>query len=132
MMNVAQEFVLVSDKRLPYMRKRYFRDASTFQPIAVGFGSCIASDRIVVEGVPVGLMYREEPDNSFDSGWRFLAGNEPEEYMENPGNFGLFDVNTLANYDPTICQHLDSTAGTTLVRDGDIFRVDKELKFPAN
>ena len=37
------------------MSKKYFRDASTFQPIGVGFGSCIASDRITVEGAPVGL-----------------------------------------------------------------------------
>lgn len=111
------------------MSKKYFRDASTFRPLVVGFGSCIASDRITVEGAHVGLMYREVPDNNLDSGWRFLAGNESEEYMENPQNFGLFDINTIANYDPIICQHLDSAVGTAFIRDGESFRLDDE--FPA-
>ena len=36
---------------------------------------------------------------------RFLAGDESEEYLQNPQNLGLFDVNTIANYDSEICQH---------------------------
>jgi hypothetical protein len=112
------------------MNKRYIRDASSFEPLAVGFGSCIASDRITVEGAQVGLMYREEPDSEFDSGWRFLTGNESEEYMENPRNFGLFDVNTIANYDPLICRYIESPVGTALIRDGNTFRIDDQFETP--
>ena len=39
-------------------------------------GSCIASDKITVDGQKVGYMYRENPSNDTDSGWRFFAGNE--------------------------------------------------------
>ena len=43
---------------------------------------CIVSDRITKEGFKVGYMYREAPDeDNPDSGWRFLAGNEDEAYM---------------------------------------------------
>ena len=44
--------------------------------MALGYGSCYASDRIAVDGCPVGYCYREEPDNDTDtdSGWRFFAG----------------------------------------------------------
>ena len=48
--------------------------------------------------------------------------------MENPQNFGLFDINTIANYDPIICQHLDSKIGTALVRNKDSFHIDKEFE----
>lgn len=45
---------------------------------------CFAKDRILVDGCKVGYMYREEPDvdcEMADSGWRFTAGDESEEYM---------------------------------------------------
>ena len=30
----------------------------------------------------VGYCYREKPDGDWDSGWRFTAGDESEEYMD--------------------------------------------------
>ena len=43
---------------------------------------CVVSDKITKEGFKVGYMYREKPEEGRpDSGWRFLAGNEDEEYM---------------------------------------------------
>lgn len=46
---------------------------------------CIVSDKITKEGYKVGYMYREQPDEGRpDSGWRFMAGNEDDEYMNNP------------------------------------------------
>lgn len=64
----------------------------------------------------VGLMYREEPQNDLDSGWRFLAGDESHDYANKPPNLGLFDVNTIANYDPAIVDKLDAPFGSTFVR----------------
>jgi hypothetical protein len=57
-------------------------------------------------------MYREEPDNEVDSGWRFMSGFEDDEYMNNPDNLAIYDVNTVANYDPTIIPLLDQPPGT--------------------
>jgi len=45
-------------------------------------------------------MYREAPYNSIDSGWHFFAGDETQEYTDNARNFEIYDVNTIANYDP--------------------------------
>lgn len=79
-------------------------------------GGCYASDRIMVDGAKVGYMYREQPDESFDSGWRFFAGDEPQEYADNPGNFGIYKLNTVCNYDQTIIPFLDAPYGSAFGR----------------
>ena len=56
-------------------------------------------------------MYREEPDNRIDSGWRFFAGTESQEFVDNAENLSLYDVNTIANDDPDIIPLLDSPFG---------------------
>jgi hypothetical protein len=82
--------------------------AHEIKPLATGFGSCIASDRITVDGMKVGYMYREAPDDRIDSGWRFFAGDESEAYSSDPSHFAIYDVNTIANYDPTIIPLLEN------------------------
>ncbi len=67
-----------------------------------GRGACMASDRITVDGLPVGYAYREHPDFPTDSGWRFFAGDETRDYADEASNFSIYDVNTIANYDPEI------------------------------
>ena len=98
------------------MGKQFVLDAAEIRPLAPGPGSCIATDRITVDGHPVGYMYREKPHNELDSGWRFFAGDEPEEYTEQPANFELYDVNTIANYDPEIVQLLGAPIGSAYRR----------------
>jgi len=41
-------------------------------------------------------LYREEPRHDADSGWVFTAGTESQEYMDNPDNLAIYDVNTIA------------------------------------
>ena len=76
----------------------------------------MATDRITVDGQRVGYCYREEPDNDLDSGWRFFAGTEEQEYVDDPANLGLYNVNTIANYDPEVVPLLDSPPGCAFVR----------------
>jgi len=64
-------------------------------------------------------MYREEPDNDFDSGWRFTAGDESDEYMDDPGNSGIYALNTIANYDPEIIPFLNAPYSSAFARDKD-------------
>ncbi len=80
-------------------------------------GGCFASNKITVDGERVGYAYREEPSESFpeDSGWRFLAGSEDDEYTDNPENIGIFDLNTICNYDERIIQYLEKPVGTVLI-----------------
>lgn len=86
------------------------------QALAEGFGRCIASDRIVVDGMPVGYMYREEAQDDGDSGWCFLAGDESEDYLDQPTNLGVYDVNTVANYDRDIVHFLKDEVGSAYAR----------------
>lgn len=83
--------------------------------IKLGF-SCIASDRITVNGKKIGYMYRENPTNEFDTGWRFFAGDEDEQYADNPNNFEIYELNTICNYDQDIIPYLMKTVGTRLER----------------
>jgi hypothetical protein len=94
------------------MTKHFKLSADEIKPLAQGYGGCIATDMITVEGYPVRFMYRETPDNDVDSGWRFMSGFEDDDYMEAPGNHGVYDVNTIANCDPSIIPFLDAKAGS--------------------
>lgn len=77
---------------------------------------CIASDMITVHGEPVGYMYREEPVDNTDSGWRFFSGNESQEYADDEDNFSFYKLNTIANYDHAIIAYLELPIGKTLER----------------
>lgn len=94
------------------MSKHFKLSADEIKPLATGHGGCIATDMITVEGYPVRFMYREAPDNDTDSGWRFMAGFEDDDYMDAPDNHGVYDANTIANYDPSIVPFLDAPAGS--------------------
>ena len=59
---------------------------------------CIVSDRITKDGMKVGYMYRDEPNTDYpDSGWCFFAGDEDEEYSNDPNNQHVFALNTICN-----------------------------------
>lgn len=91
------------------MNTKKFRLApEQIAPIALGIGGCLATDRIVVDGCAVGYMSRERPLNEQDSGWRFFSGDEGELYMAHNGNHGVYDANTVVNYDPSILPFLDA------------------------
>src|SRR3954470_18332442 len=88
------------------------------KPLAEGHGGCFATDMITVEGKKVGYMYREAPDFAEDSGWRFFSGKESEDYLEDPSHTMVYDVNTIANYDPAIIPLLYSPVGSAFERRG--------------
>lgn len=94
------------------MEKQFKLKKEQIKAIAVGYGGCIASDKITVDGLPVRFMYKEQPHNAQDSGWRFLSSTESDEYMANAKNHSVYDVNTIANYDPSIVPLLKSPVGS--------------------
>lgn len=102
-------------------RKKHFRlRADQIMPIAPGRGACIATDMITVHGRKVAFMYREVADRDVDSGWRFMSGFESDEYMNNPDNLAVYDVNTIANYDPDIVPFLDAAVGSAFERENGV------------
>ncbi len=103
------------------MAKRFRLATADIRPLALGFGSCLASDRIPVDGLPVGYMYRESPDRPGDSGWRFLAGDESQEYLDDPSHLAIYDVNTIANYDSRIVSLLSASIGSAYERNNGVW-----------
>lgn len=97
--------------------KKFALTADQIKPLATGRGGCIAADKITVEGVPVGYMVREQTSRPQDSGWCFMAGDETQEYMDDPSHHGIYDVNTIANLSPDITPLLDAPPCSAFARD---------------
>ena len=108
--------------------KAYAIPMETLKALYQGDGpqGCIASDRILVDGARVGYCYRVTPDakdETWDSGWRFTAGDENGDYLEDRDHFAVYALNTICNYDPDIIPLLDSEPGTAWSRGEDgVFR----------
>lgn len=110
--------------------KKYALSKDQIKPLCEERGACIASDWILEMGVPVGFMYREESDFEIDSGWRFMAGDETDEYLDDESNLGIYPVNLIANYDQNILSLLDSPVGSAFEWDPDEARfVPIEIDF---
>lgn len=78
---------------------------------------CIVSHRISKDGLKVGYMYREEGTKDYpDSGWRFFAGDESDDYTANADNFNINHLNTVANLDPDIIPYLKAPIGSYWIR----------------
>jgi hypothetical protein len=89
------------------------------RPLVSDGRGCIATDRITVDGRPVGYCYREEASQDVDSGWRFFAGDETQTYLDDLGNSAVYALNTIANYDPGILLLLDASVGSAFERADD-------------
>ena len=104
-------------------------DVKDLLPDWEGADGCIATNRITVEGCKVGYCYREEPDGGWDSGWRFTAGDERDEYMDDPNNAGIYKLNTICNDDPDIIPLLNTPAPCAFERDENgVFQQIKDWK----
>ena len=98
------------------IEKNFKLKAEDFVDLVPSMGGCIATDKITVEGVKVGYMYREEADDKLDCGWRFFSGTEGQDYVDDPKNSTIYNVNTIANYDRAIILYLNLPYGTELER----------------
>lgn len=75
----------------------------------------------IKKNTPIGYMYREEPDNMYDSGWRMFAGDESDEYVNNPENIGMYDISTIINMYPYVRPYLTFPCGSVLERNKNSF-----------
>ena len=98
------------------MSDKKFKFQGELKKLIEPIGSALASDKITVDGLLVGFMYREEPSFETDSGWRFFSGTESQEYVDNPDNLLIFDLNTIANFDEAIIPYLYMEIGVELER----------------
>ena len=80
---------------------------------------CFVTNRVLVDGQRVACLYREEPDEERDSGWRLTANDESEEYMSNADNVAYVSLGAVLNKDDSFRDLLDSPVGSAFVRDAE-------------
>jgi hypothetical protein len=59
----------------------------------------------------IGYCYRDIPENNIDSGWRFLYGDEDEEYLDNPANTETVYPEQMLSINPALDVILSSPTG---------------------
>ena len=79
---------------------------------------CIVTKRVLLEGAKVGFLYRDPSERDDDSGWCITAGDESEEYMDNPGNAFYVPLGAVLNRDDSIIDLLESKVGSHFMRGG--------------
>ena len=99
------------------MNKTFKLAPEQIKPLISDQRGCFATDRITVDGSRVGYMYRELSTEEWDSGWRFTAGDESDAYLNQPSNFAIYSLNTIANYDPEIIPFLSAAINSAFERD---------------
>lgn len=79
------------------------------------FGYVFATKMLVEKKLPVMFMYREKGTNG-DSGWRFFSGLEEQEYVDNPDNIAIYDIETILSIDESVRPYLNSLCGRAYER----------------
>ena len=90
------------------LNKQFKIQRNDIRRLIPNMGACYATDRIIVDGLKVGYMFREKPNKEVFSGWTFMSGDESQEYADNPDNWAIYEVNTVCNYDQSIIPYLNS------------------------
>lgn len=75
------------------------------------------TNRILLDGQLVRFLYREAPDDEDDSGWRFTAGDETDEYMADLDNLSYVSLGAVLSKDDSILHLLDNPEGSAFKRD---------------
>ncbi len=87
--------------------------------------ACFATRRITVDGAKIGYMYREEPVFLNDSGWRFFAGDETKDYLDNSQNIKIYDLNTVTKNYPEVIPFLDADIDSVVERNSKTGKLSK-------
>jgi len=78
---------------------------------------CFVTNNILYEGRSVGYLYREGPDYDDDSGWRFTAGDETDEYMEDSDNSSYVSLGAVLRVDDSFLPLIERQTGVAFVKD---------------
>jgi Uncharacterized protein conserved in bacteria len=68
----------------------------------------------------IGYCYRETPENNIDSGWRFLYGDEDDEYLSNPTNNEAVYPDDMLSINPSIDVILSAPVNTEFEWDDEL------------
>ncbi len=90
-------------------------------------GSCIVTKSILNGETKFRWLFREEPLNNIDTGWMAFGDSDNDEYVNDPKNLSVVDLNTLINIEPTILNVYEMPIGTDLIfieEDGDKYFIN--------
>ena len=87
---------------------------------------CFATKKVLYDGAKVGYLYKEKPVYDDDSGWRFLAGDEADEYMDSGENSSYVSVGAVLREDDSFIRLLDREEGVAFLREenGEFIELD--------
>ena len=99
------------------MEKKFAIPREQIKQLVPQMGGCFITDRVMVDGLKIGYMYREQTQKPEDSGWRFFSGDETQKYIDDLSHTGIYAVNTAANYDSAIIPFLETPAPCAFEKD---------------
>ncbi len=87
---------------------------------------CYVSNRVLYGGEKVGYLHRESPDQENDSGWRFMVGDETEDYLSDAKNLSYVSIGAVLREDNSFIELLDHKANIAFLRNsaGKFTRLD--------
>jgi hypothetical protein len=65
-----------------------------------------------LEADHIGYCYRDNPETNIDSGWRFLYGDEDEEYLDNPTHIETVYPEDMLSINPVLDIILGASVGS--------------------
>ena len=77
-------------------------------------GGCIVTKSVLQGNTPLKWLFREEPVNEVDNGWRAMGRDDTQEYIDESSNHAICDINTLINIEPTVLNVYEMPVGTDL------------------
>ncbi len=87
--------------------------------------TAIVSKKVREEGWKINYGMRDKPTREGDSGWYFGAGNESDDYVNNPDNLELWKIGSVLMYDQALAEFITASYGTAILRvDHDKFDID--------
>ena len=78
-------------------------------------GSCIVTKSLLNGESNFRWLFREEPLDNIDTGWLAFGDSDNNEYVNDPKNLSVVDLNTLINIEPTILNVYEMPVGTDLI-----------------
>lgn len=87
---------------------------------------CFVTKRILDDGELVGYLYREEPDEEQDSGWRLTANDESGEYMWDRENLAYVSLGAVLSRDDSFRGLLDAPSGSAFIRNPETGKFEPE------
>lgn len=81
---------------------------------SLGLGGAIVSNNILKHNARMKWIFRENPCNDLDNGWRFLSEIDSDIYLSDSSNLSVCDWGTVIDIEPAIIPIYNLPVGTEL------------------